>query len=187
MKKILILSTTIGITALIAVPIMVGARHGVADQIAQVHREDKQADRTHNSVLASISSTIQQPSQAQINSNLIVDANGIANVSDNTSTNSSVATATTPTVVIVDSSAAKAAAQLAFPDKTIKEAELENENGTNVWEVKFTHGAKVYVDATTGLVIPKPAETESEDENEVREKTEDSHKNGSGGSHSEND
>ncbi|MFV9505072.1 MAG: PepSY domain-containing protein [Oscillochloridaceae bacterium umkhey_bin13] len=48
---------------------------------------------------------------------------------------------------------------------TVRKVELEEERGLMVYEVKFTDGGEVYVDATTGQVVyAKLADTEQEDD-----------------------
>jgi Peptidase propeptide and YPEB domain len=54
---------------------------------------------------------------------------------------------------------------VAQPGKVIKSIELETEHGLTIYSVNFTDGTRIYIDATTGLVVPKNV-VELEDEND---------------------
>jgi uncharacterized membrane protein YkoI len=54
---------------------------------------------------------------------------------------------------------------------TVREVELEDEEGALVYEVKFTDGGKVYVDAATGQVVYARAGDGAEDEHADSEET----------------
>ena len=69
-------------------------------------------------------------------------------LSSTSSTNASAVIESTKTL-----QEAVTAAQKQFPNKTVKEVEQESEDGKQIWEIKFTDGSKVEVDAVTGLVI----------------------------------
>lgn len=55
--------------------------------------------------------------------------------------------------VTITPNQAVAEAQKVVPGKTVRKVELDNERGTWVYEVHFTDGTEVKVDATTGVVI----------------------------------
>jgi uncharacterized membrane protein YkoI len=49
---------------------------------------------------------------------------------------------------------------------TVREAELEREDGRQVYEVEFTNGSEVYVDAWSGQVVYAELSSRPERENE---------------------
>ena len=46
-----------------------------------------------------------------------------------------------------------------FPVKTVEKTESEKEDGILIWEIKFTDGSKLEIDATTGAVLSKKDST----------------------------
>lgn len=67
---------------------------------------------------------------------------------------------------------ARAAAQQAVPNGTIKSAELEDEDGQLVYSFDIKEGAdikEVWVDATTGQVVKTENETQDDEKNEAQD------------------
>jgi hypothetical protein len=58
---------------------------------------------------------------------------------------------------------------------TVREAELEREDGRQVYEVKFANGSEVYVDAQSGQVVYAELSSRPERENEREEYEEREH------------
>jgi len=66
----------------------------------------------------------------------------------------------TPDQAGITAEEARAAAEASNPGTKAREVELENENGTPVYEVELDNGLEVIVDATTGKILG----TERDDE-----------------------
>ncbi len=66
----------------------------------------------------------------------------------------------TPDQAGITAEDARAAAEASNPGTKAREVELENENGTPVYEVELDNGLEVIVDATTGKILG----TERDDE-----------------------
>lgn len=56
-----------------------------------------------------------------------------------------------------------------FPDKTIKKTETESEHGTVEYEIMFTDGSKIEIDAETGKVLESKDSTLSKDKEHKNE------------------
>ena len=138
MKKQVIIGSALTLS-LLMIPVVAQARHGADNPIGHVGQQDK------------LKTTTTTP---------VTTVTGDDKVTTNTAPTGTVlsttSSTTTPTVAsdsTVTLEEAVATAQKQFPDKTVKETEKESEDGKQVWEVEFTDGTKVEIDATTGAII----------------------------------
>lgn len=135
MKKQVIIGSALTLS-LLMIPVVAQARHGADNPIGHVGQQDK------------LKTTTTTP---------VTTVTGDDKVTTNTAPTGTVLSNTTSSTVAIDSTVtleeAIATAQKQFPDKTVKETEKESEDGKQVWEVEFTDGTKVEIDATTGAII----------------------------------
>lgn len=90
----------------------------------------------------------------------------VASSSNNGVSESTPAPATPATTTITEAEA-RTIAQNTKAEATVLRSELEREHGVLVFEIKFSDGSKVYVDAATGQIISTiEQENEDEDQNE---------------------
>lgn len=130
MKKLALYSAALVSAALVAAPIIsVNARRGADDSADHIRQEDR-----HENDLQINSPTPTQPEQESESSETGEDA------------------ATTNIISTITQEEAKAIADTVYPDKTIREVELEQEHGLMVWEIKFTDGSRLDIDAETGAI-----------------------------------
>lgn len=85
-------------------------------------------------------------------------------VTGTTPSGNSVQTPITVPADAITADAAKAIAQSAFPDKTVTKVETKQEHGVLVYEVKFSDGTEVKVNALTGEIVSTEVEDESADD-----------------------
>lgn len=155
MKKLLVIPLIVG---LVAVP-----------SFAMAQRGNDDAPKVTGNAPTSIGSP------ALVKTEASEHANQTPAVTGTTPSGNSVNTPITVPADAITPDAAKAIAQAAFPGKTVTKVETEQEHGVLVYEVKFSDGTEVKVDALTGAIVSTEVEDESEDE---------SHNN-SGGNHVE--
>lgn len=144
MKKQLVVGSALVIST-ITVPVM--AHAGLSSNTtARTNSNDGIAEKAEHQNTAVVAAAQNHGSGAQVAS--------VAHSSNGTSSDDKTPV---PTDSIATKEEATATAQATFPDKTVKEVEQESEHGSSVWEIKFTDGSKVEIDAITGAV------TESKD------------------------
>lgn len=90
---------------------------------------------------------------------------------------------TAPATTTVSEAEARTIAQNTKANAVVTGSELETEHGILVFEIKFSDGSKVYVDATTGEIVSN-LEQEDEDENEDHDNSGPSANSGRGSSNS---
>ena len=162
MKKQLIIAT-LASTSVLALPVIAqahrAANHGTdvrnehAEVVAEQHRQND--DTPHNNP------TIDQTPAGTV-----------------LSTTTSVDTTTTDTALTLEEAIAKA--KELFPDKTVQKTETESEHGTVEYEIKFTDGSKVEIDAESGKVLESKDAALSEDKKHNDEHEDEEHHSESG-------
>ncbi len=128
MKKQVIIGSALTLS-LLMIPVVAQAKHGTDNPVGHVIQENKVATLLTDDTVKTASGTVLSNTTSSITSSTVN--------SDST----------------ITLEEAIAIAQKQFPDKTIKETEKESENGKQVWEVEFTDGTKVEIDATTGEIL----------------------------------
>lgn len=157
MKKLLVIPVIVG---LVAVPSLALAQRG----------SDDVKPATGNAPTSIGSPTLVKTEASE-------HASQTPAVTGTTPSGNSVQTPITVPADAITADAAKAIAQSAFPDKTVTKVETEQEHGVLVYEVKFSDGTEVKVNALTGEIVSTEVEDESKD---------DSHNN-SGSNHVEDE
>lgn len=165
MKKVLTIATVIG---LVAVPSAAMASHRADDpqttpSQANVQREDHQANRPNDDAVVQAADNQGQVRDQVDNDNDDNDQTPPAN----------------PTTGLTLAQA-EAIAQNQLPNKTIARAELENEEGIQVFSVRFSDGSRVDVDASTGAIVRTQNQSQTQTNNSGPGHAEDNHNSGRG-------
>ena len=138
-----IIAGTIITAGLLVVPMAAQARHGADDPAGHVRQEDRQLGRQEDK-------TVNVPTTQGTTNAATTPAGNVLSVTSSNDNTTPAPTATDATTTLEE---AIAKAKALFADKTVAKTETEQEHGTTVYEIKFTDGSEVEIDATTGEVI----------------------------------
>jgi len=172
MNKRIIIGTLASVS-LLALPVAVQARRGADDVTGGVRQEDRQADRQEDkkAVVPTTTGT----------TNAITNTPASRVLSQTSSTDTTPTPATEAAITLEE---AIAKAKALFADKTVAKTETEQEHGKTVYEIKFTDGSEVEIDAATGEVIEsKDSTLASENSGHGNSHDNEAEENHSGSSH----
>lgn len=147
MNKRIIIGSLLSVS-LLAVPVAAYARNGADDPAGHVRQEDRRLGRQEDKKV-SVPTT---PGTT----NAVTTPAGAVLSQTSSNTTPAVEAATTLEEAITK-------AKALFADKTVAKTETEQEHGKTVYEIKFTDGSKVEIDAATGEVIESKDSAVKED------------------------